>query len=461
MLPPDRHGRPSCGRSAWCIEAASAPPTARWRRRAGPGSRAAPHAAGACRVPVVSVGNLSVGGSGKTPAVAALARLLLAAGARPGDSQPRLRAPRAGGRRARGERRRVVFEPVERSGDEPQLLARTLPGVPVLVCPGSLSGRRARRAALRRHGGPARRRLSAPASSRATSTCCWCGPRICATSCCRAAGCASRSSAGRARPTPSSCRARSARRRTVAAMSARAPVFTLGQEFATPRLVRPFGDAVPEGAFGTSRRLVAVAGIARPERFFATSRRSAGRWRSRWSFATTTGSRGRTWQRFTTAVQTLGAGGVITTEKDAVRLTSLALPARHRVDLRPDARHHRAGARVHGLVHGAPRRGAAARLRARPARPLMASARARRRTVSGRGGARARGRRRACRSCRCRPCARAAHGFGPVHVLGGRLSPPHRAREPGARVSRRARPPSAARWPRRCSRTSAACCSSC
>ena len=33
--------------------------------------------------PVVSVGNLSVGGSGKTPTVAALARLLLAAGERP------------------------------------------------------------------------------------------------------------------------------------------------------------------------------------------------------------------------------------------------------------------------------------------------------------------------------------------------------------------------------------------
>ncbi|NOT44289.1 MAG: tetraacyldisaccharide 4'-kinase, partial [Acidobacteria bacterium] len=33
--------------------------------------------------PVVSVGNLTVGGSGKTPAVAALARLLLARGERP------------------------------------------------------------------------------------------------------------------------------------------------------------------------------------------------------------------------------------------------------------------------------------------------------------------------------------------------------------------------------------------
>ena len=42
-----------------------------------------PHTRRRLGVPVVSVGNLSVGGSGKTPTVAGLARLLLAAGARP------------------------------------------------------------------------------------------------------------------------------------------------------------------------------------------------------------------------------------------------------------------------------------------------------------------------------------------------------------------------------------------
>ena len=42
-----------------------------------------------------------------------------------------------------GER---VLEPVERSGDEPQMLARALPGVPVLVCPDRhLAGRLAER----------------------------------------------------------------------------------------------------------------------------------------------------------------------------------------------------------------------------------------------------------------------------------------------------------------------------
>jgi tetraacyldisaccharide 4'-kinase len=83
--------------------------------------------------PVISVGNLSMGGSGKTPVVAALARLLRQRGERP------VILTRGYGRLdtregvlvvSNGQR---VLERVEQSGDEPQLLARTLPGVPVLV----------------------------------------------------------------------------------------------------------------------------------------------------------------------------------------------------------------------------------------------------------------------------------------------------------------------------------------
>ena len=74
-----------------------------------------------------------VGGSGKTPVVAALAGMLLEAGERPAILS------RGYGRLSRtsdlvlvsdGTR---VLEPPERSGDEPQLLARRLRGVPVLV----------------------------------------------------------------------------------------------------------------------------------------------------------------------------------------------------------------------------------------------------------------------------------------------------------------------------------------
>jgi len=85
--------------------------------------------------PVISVGNLVVGGSGKTPLVAALARLLASAGERPAVLS------RGYGRRetpdgvvvvSDGER---VLAPPAQSGDEPFMLACTLPGVPVLVSP--------------------------------------------------------------------------------------------------------------------------------------------------------------------------------------------------------------------------------------------------------------------------------------------------------------------------------------
>lgn len=81
--------------------------------------------------PVISVGNLVVGGSGKTPVVACLAELLIAQGHRPAIL-------------SRGYARRssdlvVVSDgtgplvSVEESGDEPQMLARDLTGVPVVV----------------------------------------------------------------------------------------------------------------------------------------------------------------------------------------------------------------------------------------------------------------------------------------------------------------------------------------
>ena len=83
--------------------------------------------------PVISVGNLASGGSGKTPVVAAIARLLRDRGEHPAV------LTRGYGRRDRTEGVIVVsdgtrvLEPVARSGDEPQWLARTLDGVAVLV----------------------------------------------------------------------------------------------------------------------------------------------------------------------------------------------------------------------------------------------------------------------------------------------------------------------------------------
>jgi tetraacyldisaccharide 4'-kinase len=85
--------------------------------------------------PVISVGNLVVGGSGKTPLVAEIARHLLAAGEHP------VILSRGYGRRRPADGVVVVSDgrrtqaPAEESGDEPQMLARALAGVPVLVSP--------------------------------------------------------------------------------------------------------------------------------------------------------------------------------------------------------------------------------------------------------------------------------------------------------------------------------------
>ena len=77
-------------------------------------------------VPVVVVGNLTVGGTGKTPLTAALAMLLLRLGRRPGI------ATRGHGRRSKSLRMVRPDSTWEQVGDEPLLLHRRT-GVPVCV----------------------------------------------------------------------------------------------------------------------------------------------------------------------------------------------------------------------------------------------------------------------------------------------------------------------------------------
>ena len=83
---------------------------------------------------VVSVGNIAFGGRGKTPTVAFIANLLIEMGERPAVIS------RGYGRRTVedgvvvvSDGRRLLSD-LDRAGDEPLMLARSLPGVPVLVC---------------------------------------------------------------------------------------------------------------------------------------------------------------------------------------------------------------------------------------------------------------------------------------------------------------------------------------
>ncbi len=83
--------------------------------------------------PVVSVGNLTVGGSAKTPMVAWIAARLLGRGWKPAV------LTRGYGRRAGGEIIALAPGPARAPkaievGDEPALLARALPEVPIIVC---------------------------------------------------------------------------------------------------------------------------------------------------------------------------------------------------------------------------------------------------------------------------------------------------------------------------------------
>lgn len=83
--------------------------------------------------PVVSVGALAAGGSGKTPVAALVAELLRDAGERPAVLS------RGYGRRARARRVVVARDPdgvragVDAAGDEPRMLAERLDGVSVVV----------------------------------------------------------------------------------------------------------------------------------------------------------------------------------------------------------------------------------------------------------------------------------------------------------------------------------------
>ena len=85
--------------------------------------------------PVISVGNLSVGGTGKTPVVAAIAQWLIDAGQRPSilsRGYARADAPDGVVVVSNGDQ---ILASVERAGDEPMMVARQVPRATVCVSP--------------------------------------------------------------------------------------------------------------------------------------------------------------------------------------------------------------------------------------------------------------------------------------------------------------------------------------
>ena len=83
-------------------------------------------------IPVVSVGNITAGGTGKTPCIIALAKMCLAAGVLPAVVSRGYKSEleKEGGIVADG---RKILLSERQAGDEPYMMAQKLPGVPILI----------------------------------------------------------------------------------------------------------------------------------------------------------------------------------------------------------------------------------------------------------------------------------------------------------------------------------------
>jgi len=265
--------------------------------------------------PVISVGNLTIGGSGKTPVVAALARLLIAAGERPAI------VTRGYGRRRINDGVVVVSDghkllvPTRESGDEPQMLARALPRVPVLVSSNRYLAGRLAESTLGctvhllddgfQHVQLARDidLLMMSAADMTERLLPWGRLRESFETASFADALLVSDSANVAQSIGERLRI--------------APTFNTVPRYESLRFL---GREV--GSFERGRRVVAVAGIARPERFFAALRAED----KGWDVAREIVYRDHHWfsRRDLAAIERaatdVGADFVVTTEKDAMRL---------------------------------------------------------------------------------------------------------------------------------------------
>ena len=277
--------------------------------------------------PVVSVGNLRVGGTGKTPVVAHLCELLLAHGERPAILTRGYGRTRPTDGVTIVSNGKQIIAGLASAGDEPLLLARLLPSVPILVgtdrfqcgqhaerdfditvhvlddgfqhtslardidivivTPDDLTGRRLPLG-----------RLRSPVSALADAD----------------AVIVDRSTDD-------------ARAEVARLVSADARVFELERVLGAPLPLEPdrgwSGEPRESTNSATGRRVIAFAGIAGPDRFADTLRASGWDVAELVAFPDHHRYERKDLDRVATAVSSTGAVGALTTEKDAMRLLRL------------------------------------------------------------------------------------------------------------------------------------------
>jgi tetraacyldisaccharide 4'-kinase len=270
------------------------------------------------RAPVVSIGNLAMGGRGKTPVAALVARLLLAAGEKPAIlSRGYRRHEPVDGVVIVSDGRHLAAD-LDRGGDEPLLMARLAPGAAVVV--------------------HEQRAMAAAVAERVTG----------ATVHVLDDGFQHRSLArdidivivdpedlngrrlpfGKLRSPVSSLAHAHAVIVDRATDDARAIVGrTAGAATRVFELERTLGAIQPlepgRGWSRDARRVVAFAGIAAPERFSDALRQAGWDVAERLRFADHHRYERKDLERIAAAVAGTGAAGAVTTEKDAVRLLRL------------------------------------------------------------------------------------------------------------------------------------------
>lgn len=283
-----------------------------------------PHARRRLDRPVVSVGNLVVGGTGKTPVVATVARILLASGERPAVlSRGYARRQPSDGVLVVSDGTRVI-EPVERSGDEPQMLARRLPGIPVLVSPdrflaGRLAERRFGATVLLLDDGFQHVQLARTVDLLLVEPADL-DERVLPSGRLREPVEAASAADAVLVPGGSPLDAEEVARRLRVPRS-----FTMHRQFGAVRTLNGGGDLAKVDA-----TVLAVSGIARPGRFHAALRAEGWNVVRELPFADHHWFTDRDIARIAEAARSAGADLIVTTEKDAVRLEGL-LPGRSRV----------------------------------------------------------------------------------------------------------------------------------